>query len=242
MAEETAPVAEGGQALGAPAGEVSGGSEQTGGQPGPVAFTLEDGTPVTVEEARNGYLRQQDYTRKTQEVSQTRKENEADLALAQWINENPVEAVDWLVKQIEPLREGSQQTADEVDPIMQEIEELRSWQAEQNATQQRQAIESEIARLQKDIGPFEPDELLKHAVERNIPDLEVALIHMNALKARGNSQRTAEEIERAKQGLPPVTTRGTGETAPTTKKNPSVHEALMEALAEHHLDRMPLPD
>lgn len=37
-----------------------------------VVFKLDDGTPVTAEEAKKGYLRQDDYTRKTELVSQLR--------------------------------------------------------------------------------------------------------------------------------------------------------------------------
>jgi hypothetical protein len=40
---------------------------------GSVAFKLEDGTPVTVEEARKGYLRQQDWTQSKQHVAELTK-------------------------------------------------------------------------------------------------------------------------------------------------------------------------
>jgi hypothetical protein len=48
----------------------------------PVAFTLEDGTPVKQSEAKQGYLRQQDYSRKTEMLAQGRQ------VLSQVLDEN----------------------------------------------------------------------------------------------------------------------------------------------------------
>tara|TARA_R110000744_G_scaffold55347_6_gene117094 strand:+ start:784 stop:1815 length:1032 start_codon:yes stop_codon:yes gene_type:complete len=41
-------------------------------------LTLEDGTTLSVDEAKNGYLRNRDYTQKTQKLSEQRKELEAE--------------------------------------------------------------------------------------------------------------------------------------------------------------------
>lgn len=46
----------------------------------PLTVTLKDGTKVTLDELERGYLRQADYTRKTQEVSRQRHETEQRLA------------------------------------------------------------------------------------------------------------------------------------------------------------------
>lgn len=51
-----------------------------------VIFELPDGTKVTRKEARDGYMRHQDYTRKTQELSQKEKEQ---MTKSQKIVENP---------------------------------------------------------------------------------------------------------------------------------------------------------
>lgn len=45
----------------------------------PVVVKLPDGTELPVEEVAKGYLRQQDYTRKSQELAQTRKAMETEL-------------------------------------------------------------------------------------------------------------------------------------------------------------------
>lgn len=46
--------------------------QQQAEDPDPVAFKLDDGTPVRASEARQGYLRQQDYSQKTQSLAQGR--------------------------------------------------------------------------------------------------------------------------------------------------------------------------
>jgi hypothetical protein len=240
MSEETATPAEGGQGEEfAPNTEVSGGSEPEG--QGEVAFTLDDGTPVTVEEARNGYLRQRDYTRKTQEVAETRKQHEADLALAQWINENPIEAVDWLAEQVAPLREG-QEAEGQKDPIQQELDELRGLLTQQQERDRANEVMAEIGRLQREVGEFDPEELLAHAVERNIPDLEVALIHMNAVKAKAQGVSEAQRLANEKAGLPPAGGRNPGGSQVKTIKNPTVAQALAETMQELGISRLPPPD
>lgn len=47
--------------------------------PAPTLVKLADGSELTLEEVTKGYLRQSDYTRKTQELVQTRKSLETDL-------------------------------------------------------------------------------------------------------------------------------------------------------------------
>ena len=56
-------------------------------EPAPVQLTLPDGTQVTVDEAAKGYLRQADYTRKSQEVAQRRQAVEADFQRVHGITE-----------------------------------------------------------------------------------------------------------------------------------------------------------
>lgn len=65
----------------------------------PAQISLPDGTQVTLEEAVKGYLRQADYTRKAQEVSQKRQALEADLQLVSGITEA---FIDHLTKMVPP--------------------------------------------------------------------------------------------------------------------------------------------
>lgn len=61
-------------------------------------LTLSDGTELTGKELREGYLRQADYTRKTQELAEQRREVESKLDdLAASIEDNPVQWVTEIV-------------------------------------------------------------------------------------------------------------------------------------------------
>ena len=65
----------------------------------PAQISLPDGTQVTLDEAVKGYLRQADYTRKAQEVSQKRQALEADLQIVSGITEA---FIDHLTKMVPP--------------------------------------------------------------------------------------------------------------------------------------------
>ena len=56
-------------------------------KPDPVTLTLPDGTQISADEAAKGYLRQADYTRKSQELAQQRQAAQADLQRIQGITE-----------------------------------------------------------------------------------------------------------------------------------------------------------
>lgn len=65
----------------------------------PAQISLPDGTQVTLDEAVKGYLRQADYTRKAQEVSQKRQSLEADLQLVSGITEAFIDHLTKMVPQ-----------------------------------------------------------------------------------------------------------------------------------------------
>lgn len=65
----------------------------------PAHISLPDGTQVTLDEAVKGYLRQADYTRKAQEVSQKRQALEADLQLVSGITEAFIDHLTKMVPQ-----------------------------------------------------------------------------------------------------------------------------------------------
>lgn len=60
---------------------------------------LPDGTEVSLDEAANGYLRQSDYSRKTQEVAGLRKSLEADLQVVSGITEAFIDHLTKMVPQ-----------------------------------------------------------------------------------------------------------------------------------------------
>ena len=52
-----------------------------------VLWQDDDGKDITKEEAKKGYLRQSDYTKKTQELAETRKETEEAAKVVKWVKE-----------------------------------------------------------------------------------------------------------------------------------------------------------
>jgi hypothetical protein len=65
--------------------EAEGDEDETGDKP--EVFVLPDGTEADRDEVVRGYLRQQDYTRKTQEVAEKRKKAEAEVQRIEGITE-----------------------------------------------------------------------------------------------------------------------------------------------------------
>lgn len=56
--------------------------------------------PVTLGELKRGYLRQADYTRKTQEVAEARKANADAVQFFEYVQENPLDAVKALASKL----------------------------------------------------------------------------------------------------------------------------------------------
>lgn len=67
-----------------------------------ITVRLPDGTEVSGEELAKGYLRQSDYTRKTQELAEQRKQLEAHQRVAEALVEDPVGLVVQLAAELGP--------------------------------------------------------------------------------------------------------------------------------------------
>jgi hypothetical protein len=74
--------------------------EEPEGEPAPTTIDLGDGTSVPLEELKAGYLRQSDYTRKTQEVSQQRTQLEPLIQAAEILTGNDQAAKIALARQV----------------------------------------------------------------------------------------------------------------------------------------------
>lgn len=65
--------------------EDSEAEEEESSDDGEIVHTLDDGTELTAEEIDKGYLRQSDYTKKTQELAEQRKALESDTATMEYL-------------------------------------------------------------------------------------------------------------------------------------------------------------
>lgn len=121
-------------------------------EPLDLSATVEvDGEETTVEELRNGYLRQKDYTRKTQELSESRKAMQAELAE---IERERAEYAQLLPAMAQRIQQVAEQEPDwdklyDADPAMAAKAE-RQWRKQQEEREaQMQAVQSEQQRMQQ---------------------------------------------------------------------------------------------
>jgi hypothetical protein len=117
-----------------------------------LSTTIEvDGEDKTIEELRSGFLRQKDYTRKTQELAENRKAMEAQY---QEIERERAEYAQLLPAMAERIQQAAEQEPDwdtlyDTDPVMAAKAE-RQWRKEQEArTAQLQAVQAEQQRMQQ---------------------------------------------------------------------------------------------
>ena len=108
-----------------------------------------DGVEMTVEEVKAGYLRQRDYTRKTQEISESRKQLEAFNAE---LNRERAQYEQLLPMLEQQLQENAQPEPDwdtlyDLDPRKAARDERKWKQQQEQRVQQLQAVEMEKQRM-----------------------------------------------------------------------------------------------
>ena len=122
--------------------------------------TLDD-----IKEWKNGHLRTQDYTKKTQEVARTREENKQAIELFNFVKANP--AVAEVLLASNPTSQGATQALVNANPIV----------ARQNQLEQQVydlMLEKEIATLQGKYADFDVLSVLNTAQEKGLTNLEDA--------------------------------------------------------------------
>jgi phage I-like protein len=119
--------------------------------PTPQFFEI-NGEQVSLEELQKGYLRQSDYTRKTQEVSRKQREIQQAQALFEQLNQNPEVA-----QQI-----GYNPQEASYQALQDELADLR--------------LQQEITTLSTKYPDFNADAVIDFAVARNLPNLEDAYL------------------------------------------------------------------
>jgi len=118
------------------------------GQPEEIVVEL-DGKQVTVDELKKGYLRQSDYTRKTQQVAEERKSLEAELSVIREERSQYEQLLPALQQQLYTManQEPDWETLYQQDPIGA-IQEERKWRVQmQHRQEQLAAIQAEQSRL-----------------------------------------------------------------------------------------------
>ena len=138
---------------------------------------------VSLEELQNGYQRQSDYTRKTQELASERERLAQGEAIVQALESDPQGAVSALADAF-GVGVGNQNTvqADLEEDLAPEEVRLRRMESsieEHNRAVRQQNMQSEVDGLrEKFSADIDERELYSHALKHNIGNLEAAYAHM----------------------------------------------------------------
>ena len=194
---------------------------------------------VPLKEALAGYQRQADYTRKTQELSEQRKQVEFAATLAQSLQEDPAGTLQALQQH---YGVGTVTTTPEeeewLDPAEKQMRQLEQRIAAFEQSKAMDELTKTIDKLQSKYGEdFNPDEVVAKAIATGVTDLEAVFkqIAFDKVysKASESSKKLAEEQARvqAKRSATIVSTGASskgGNPAATTAPK-TVFEAFEQA-------------
>ena len=194
---------------------------------------------VTLEELQQGYQRQADYTRKTQEVAAERERLQQAEAIVSALEYDPEATLTTLANQFN-ISLGSKESADsyqepewnETDPSDKRLEALEQKIAQQEAKERLQQVESQVSTLQEKYGEFDKTALLNHAVKNRIPNLEAAYTHwqFNDVKLTADKLTQEQEITQQKRDASVISSGGSTQTSSESKPTPQI-TSLRDAFA-----------
>lgn len=223
-------------------------------------FTIEvngEPTTVTLEELQAGYLRQADYTRKTTDVANQRKELEPYVAMKQAFDENPAVALE-TVSTFYGVNQPSQQAPGESQNLWDEPEGTNVMQDDPRIAQlenQIQALTTNQAAAELDKAaqalvqtyPDADTEAVKrHAAVNGFPSLESAYRDL-AFTERDEAYQAQQRRLQAEQGVieakrnAGVVSQGTGAAAGSVAqtedhRGKSLKDLLRQEFAEQGVD------
>lgn len=132
---------------------------------------------VSIDELKNGYLRQSDYTRKTQELSHQSKETKEAVALYEHLKSNPQLAQQLLQTQKLPAN---------LDPVQSKVIDLETKMYDM-------MLEREIENLQAKYADFDVKTVLETADKKGMTNLEDAYLLTKSYK---NSSVNMDEVRK----------------------------------------------
>ena len=152
---------------------------------GPSYTVTIDGEQMDVSQSEliNGYQRQADYTRKTQELATERERLAQGEAIVQALESDPESAVSALADAF-GIRMGnqasvSQEEMEELDPEETRLRRIESAIEEQDRIQRQQNLQKEMNTLRdKYQADIDENALYSHALKHNIGNLDAAYTHM----------------------------------------------------------------
>ena len=195
---------------------------------------------VSLDEVVKGYMRQQDYTQKTQSLSQEREKYGVAADLLDALENDPTESIKALMEAYEVNlgttttpsvnTESSITTAvdDELPAyVKQELEENRKFRETIQQKQLREEIEREISDCKTKYGDFDEAAVVQFAVTRGIPDIEVAYLAWDNAQA---FEKGKEAGVRDANARVEATVEGASTGRGSAKPVDSYEEAIQAAL------------
>ena len=156
---------------------------------------------VTLNELQNGYQRQSDYTRKTQELASERERLAQGEAIVQALEADPEGTISALAGSF-GVSVGNQNTLssegtdhEDMDPDEVRLRRIESSIEEQNRALRQQNLQKEVNTLRNKYDGIDFDEkaLYAHALKNKINNLDAAFTHMNWDKMQ-TAERDAEIV------------------------------------------------
>lgn len=216
-----------------------------------MTFELPNGEVVEgIQALKDGYLRQSDYTQKTQQLAEERKaleaQNKEAVQVYEALRNNPIGFFSSLAKQVGvdvdvqgaknpdfkfPAKEDFEA---EVEKRLQERLENDPEIREARNAAARVKVDNAFAALEQErdiqIGPKDRKRVLDFALKNDITNLDVAFDALMA-RAQAKKAKSSKKTERAKQTSTKRSTGRVPEKTVTTKPT-SVKEAMQRAAAE----------
>jgi hypothetical protein len=199
---------------------------------------------VPLREALSGYQRQADYTRKTQELSEQKRQVQFGAALQEALQKDPKSTLDLLSQHY-----GVQQTPSEEDLYMDPMEkQYKQLETRIQAFEQQKAmdeLERTVQSLQTRYGnDFDANEVVSKALAIGSTDLEAVYkqiafdqVYEDAMavrKARENKQVEQQNITQAKRQASVVSNTATSVSADVSAKPiTSLRDAFEAAKRQH---------
>ena len=212
------------------------------------AYTVKiDGaeSQVSLSELQDGYQRQADYTRKTQELAEERQRLQQAEAIASALESDPAGTIAALssafgVTDTLPATEPNYSDGVEEDPTTKRLAHLEAQMERQAQANRQQALEREVSTLKKKYGDFDTSELFRHALTNRIPNLDAAFTHMKYGEMAGTAEKLQkdQDITDAKRGAMKVASGGSTQSGAVVSegsegKPSSLREAFALAKKQH---------
>lgn len=160
--------------------------------PDKISIGDEEYTLDEINEFKQGYLRQSDYTKKTQELARQREEYENAIEMYEYLRDNPY-LLD-VINTNEDVDPAFREQAFELTPEMQRIKELELRMAQKE-------LDMDIKNLKDKYEDFNEVEVLKEAEQRGISDLEFVYKALREENKVDVDKIKREAVEEAKKEI-----------------------------------------